>query len=215
MPLLTWRGEEGLRAELSAVTFLTAVAKTAAALADWEVPPGATVRLDLPLHWQLPVWLGACDLSGATVVTEGPADVVAGTDADRLRVAEAPWPVLVSTHPLGLPGPPAPAPLFDHARDAMGQPDTYLEMPAPDSTWVTPAGTWQRSDIVAAARRSAAGDNLTSAGRLLVSRQAPIPARWLGVWAEPLVTGGSAVLCDTDDCDQVAVAEHVTAFQEP
>ena len=46
MPLLTWRGEEGLRAELSAVTFLTAVAKTAAALADWEVPPGATVRLD-------------------------------------------------------------------------------------------------------------------------------------------------------------------------
>lgn len=211
LPLITWCGDGGLRAELSAVTFLTAVAKTAAALAEWDVPAGATVRLDLPLHWQLPVWLGACDLAGMTVVAEGPAEVVAGTDGDRLHAEDARWPVLVSVDPLGLPGAPPAARILDHARDAMGQPDAYLDVPAADSTWVTAHGTWHRVDIVSEARRSATEMGLDPGGRALVSRATPVPARWTGVWALPLMARAAVVLCDTPDCASVAASEAVTA----
>ncbi len=210
-PLVTWCGDDGLRAELSSVTFLTAVAKTAAVLTEWDVPAGSTVRLDLPLHWQLPVWLAACDLAGMTVVAEGPAEVVAGTDAPLLLAEDPAWPVLVSADPLGLPGTPPAAPLLDHARDAMGQPDAYLEMPAADSTWVTVTGTWHRRDIVAEARRSADRTGLGPGGRLLVSRETPVPTRWTGVWALPLVADAAVVLCDTLDCRSVAATEGVTA----
>ena len=211
LPLVTWRGDGGLRAELSAVTFLTAVAKTAAALTEWDVPPGTSVRLDLPLHWQLPVWLGACDLAGMTVVAEGPAEVVAGTDEQLLLDEGPPWPVLVSADPLGRPGAPPAAQVFDHARDAMGQPDAYLEVPAADSAWVTAQGTWNRVDIVAAAHRSASEMGLHPGGRVLVSRETPVPARWTGVWALPLVARAAVVLCDTQDCASVAGSEGVTA----
>ena len=121
-PLITWYGPDGVRTELSAVTFATAVAKTAGALvAEWDVEPGAGVRLELPLHWQLPVWLAACDLAGLVVVfDDSPIDVVV-TDSETATEVTAPAQhVITSTTTFGLPGPALPAPLLDHARDAMG-----------------------------------------------------------------------------------------------
>ncbi len=213
-PAVTWYGADGQRAELSATSLLTAVAKTAAVLVDeWEVPAGARVRLDLPLHWQLPVWLAACDLAGMTVTDSAAADVVVGMTPDPPGDAE--FPVLVAGGAFGLPGPPPPAPLLDHARDAMGQPDAFLGVPAPDSAWDLGARRWDRPDIAGAARSLAADLGLHPGGRLLVPTGIGAPTLWLAVWATPLLVGAAAVLCETSDTAAVAAAEHVTARVEP
>lgn len=151
--LITWYGPDGARTELSTVTFATAVAKTAGALvAEWDVERGAGVRLELPPHWQLPVWLAACDLAGLVVVfDDSPCDVVI-TDSIPATAAAAPTQtVITSTTTFGLPGAALPAPLLDHARDAMGQPDVYLSPPG-EGAWRVAGQLWDVADIADRAR---------------------------------------------------------------
>ncbi len=207
-PLITWYGPDGARTELSTVTFATAVAKTAGALvAEWDVEPGAGVRLELPLHWQLPVWLAACDLAGLVVVfDDSPCDVVI-TDSIPATAAAAPTQtVITSTTTFGLPGAALPAPLLDHARDAMGQPDVYLSPPG-EGAWRVAGQLWDVADIADRAR------NLTGTAepgpyRLLVTPQAGGVQRALAVWPAPLVSGSSVVLCASGDPDAIGAAEH-------
>ena len=208
-PLITWYGPDGVRTELSAVTFATAVAKTAGALvAEWDVEPGAGVRLELPLHWQLPVWLAACDLAGLVVVfDDSPIDVVV-TDSETATEVTAPTQhVITSTTTFGLPGPALPAPLLDHARDAMGQPDVYLAPPA-EGAWRVAGQLWDVADIADRARALTAAPGGGPHERLLVTPHADGVRRALAVWPAPLVSGSSVVLCAAGDPDAIGAAEH-------
>lgn len=212
-PLITWYGPDSARTELSGVTFATAAAKTAGVLLDdWEVPAGATVRLQLPLHWQLPVWLAACDLAGLVVDwhPDRPCDVVVTDAADTALATNPPFPVVTATTAFGLPTPGLPAAVLDHARDAMGQPDVFGGGPG-DGAWLVGDDSWDGATIAAAATELAGEVRLTPRGRLLVHQTAATPRVGLAVWAAPVLLGAAVVLCPRGDSDRVAEAEHTTA----
>ncbi len=65
-PLVTHYSGPGARVELSVASVANAVAKAAGLLRDGVgVAPGAVVSIDLPRHWQLPVWTLAALSVGA------------------------------------------------------------------------------------------------------------------------------------------------------
>jgi uncharacterized protein (TIGR03089 family) len=67
-PLVTHYDGADSRIELSVASVANAVAKAASMLRDGlGLPPGAVVSIDLPRHWQLPVWVMAALSVGATV----------------------------------------------------------------------------------------------------------------------------------------------------
>ncbi len=210
-PFVTWYGPGG-RAELSAATFGNAVAKTAGLLVDeLEAAPGDSIRLDLGLHWQLSVWLAACDVAGLDVVAgaghEGDTDLVATTDRGCAASGEL---ILVSRSPLGLPQGPAPPGFVDHASAALGQPDVF---PGPASAgrlwdgqgWL--AGEQLEAECAALARDA----GLAAGGRLAVTRAGGRSA--LACYAVALLRPASLVLLAAPAAD--AAAEGVTAWWPP
>lgn len=203
-PFVTWYGTEGVRTELSGITFATSVAKTAGLLAgELETSPGDRIRLLLPLHWQLPVWVAAADLTGLTVLwDDGPVDVTVTSHAD---VPPSPATVVVSAAtPFGMPTQPVPAPLVDHFSAAMGQPDVYLGVPA-TGRWLADGRTYSDADLTSATQRLVAP---AGAGRhLLVPPRTSTREAALVAWLGPLLTGGSCVLVQAGDADRIAAAE--------
>lgn len=214
-PLVTWYGPDGARTELSTVTFLTATAKTASALREeWDIPVGTAIRLSLPLHWQLPVWLAACDLAGLDVdFGSGPVGAVVSDDAAVLRAFACDHAILTPTTAFGLPGAPPPDPILDHARDAMGQPDVYLGDPASGSWLVAPDTRWDDRDLVVQARREAEVGGVTAGDRALVTPGSDAVRTALAVWAVPLLTDSSVVLCPTELADRVSESERTTSHR--
>ena len=78
MPLVTFYDGADSRIELSVASVANAVAKAGSLLRDGlGLEPGAEVSVDLPRHWQLPVWVMAALSVGATVGRDlqGPVDV--------------------------------------------------------------------------------------------------------------------------------------------
>jgi uncharacterized protein (TIGR03089 family) len=205
-PFLTWYGV-GARVELSAATFGNAVAKTAGFLVDEaEAAPGDSIRLDLDRHWQLPVWVAACDAVGLDVL-EGPGGsptaLVATIHPDRQDDAER---ILVSATPFGLPGEPAGPGFLDHARLAPGQPDVFTGPAASGRLWHR--GQWlSGTALIAAAEAEADRAGLEPGGRLEVWPDHAQPA--LACFAVPLVRSASVVLVADPDAD--TTAERVTA----
>jgi uncharacterized protein (TIGR03089 family) len=113
-PLITaYDDATGERVELSAATLANWVAKTANLLQDeFDVGPGSTVAVALPVHWQtaavlLAVWSCGAAVLDTAAEDEGPiadADVVLAAQ-DRLEPVEqvATGDVLgLSLHPLGM-----------------------------------------------------------------------------------------------------------------
>lgn len=197
--MITWYGPEGRREELSAVTFATAVAKTAALLTDeWDLADDTTVRLDLPLHWQAAVWLAACDVAGLTVVWDGEAELVV-TDDPSAPAGR----VLVSTRPFGLPTG-APAAMLDHARDAMRQPDYLLSVPI-GGHWVVGTEQWDEAAI-----RHHAQDLIRTAGERPLVRGPLTVTTALGCWPLPLLVDGVVLIGADSAAAPVAEAEHTT-----
>lgn len=207
-PFVSWYGPGGTRAELSGVTFATSVAKAAGLVTDeLELEPRATIRLLLPLHWQLPVWTAAADLAGLTVLWEpGPtADVT--VCADVAEAPDAPLVVISAATPFGRPEQPVPAPFVDHFSAALGQPDVYLRVPA-EGQWLVADSAWSAEDILAAARDTAAP--LPAGARVLVPPgTAPLRAALASAFV-PLLTGGSAVLVQAGEAGHIAAVEHAT-----
>jgi uncharacterized protein (TIGR03089 family) len=112
-PLITaYDDATGERVELSATTFANWVAKTANLLQDeFDVGPGSTVAVALPVHWQtaavlMAVWSCGAAVLDTAVEDDGPiagADVVLAAQ-DRLEPVEqvATGDVIgLSLHPLG------------------------------------------------------------------------------------------------------------------
>jgi uncharacterized protein (TIGR03089 family) len=205
----------GERTELSVTSYANWVAKTAGLLADeLDLERGQAVRIDLPVHWLVPVLLGAAWTVGLVVTTSPDADlVVCGPDA--LDPAPRAGVVLASAlHPLGLRfDHPLPEGVVDLGAEVWSQPDAFAayDPPGPDdpaTEALTQAEVW---------RAAAAGSLLTDGGRLF-SEANPASPPELASFTEPLVRGGSLVLLAHGDparVEDLCRAERVTARYGP
>ena len=200
------------RVELSVASVANAVAKAAGLLRDeLGLAPGAQVSIDLPRHWQLPVWVLAAlsvgarcgrDLAGQVEVrVVGPdrlAELAAGADAgaDELLVS--------SCDSFGMPVPGGvPAGILDVGVEVRAHPDVFVAEPDAAERALLAVGAdlvaWR--DLLAARSGPATGsgtrlwvDEATSGTRLWVDEATP--GQWLlhASAIAPLLAGGSVVI---------------------
>ena len=232
-PLITFYDDAtGERVELSATTLANWVAKTANLLQDeFDVGPGSTVAIVLPVHWQTAAVLLAVWSCGATVLDTAAeddgslaaADVVLAAQ-DRLEAVEevAGGELLgLSLHPMGLGMTGYTGPARDFALEVRAAGDRFAPWTPPD-----PAATGLRAGgleltlggLAATARELAERLGLLAGDRLLVDEATAAetgPVAWL---LAPLAAGASLVLCRNPDSTGLAAraaAERVTATLGP
>jgi len=224
-PFLTWYDDRtGARIELSMASLANAIAKAAGLLRDeLDIEPGDCVHLDLPVHWQRAVWLGACwTVRAAAGIGVGP---VPGA---RAAVTHRPdW--ITAQSPGGAPEvcEVSLAPLWLPARD---QPDVFVpvteQQPDDPAIALSDGGRLTASEVMHRARDLAAGWGLEPGGRLLavdplatsVWPGAEDATGWLACLAVPLAVGGSVVLVSAEDRrlrDRRFADEHATAYAGP
>ena len=213
-PLVTYLGPGGERTELSVRTYENNVAKAANLLRDdADLQPGAAVSLQLPVHWQTSVWLGAAALLGAVAWLDGPADdpqvEVAVLAPDRIGDDRAPLTLATALHPLGMPfREPLPAGVLDAAVEVRAHGDRFTAYrPATgDDVWLRHAGrTLTQSEALAEAGRLAASIGAVPGSRVLVT--AALPEALLALLALPLAADVAVVLLADPAADAAAVAE--------
>ncbi|QVT80917.1 hypothetical protein ENKNEFLB_03318 [Nocardioides aquaticus] len=208
------------RVELSVTTYANWVAKAASLLCEeHDLERGDRVRVDLPVHWLGPVFLGAAWTAGLVVVLDGddPADaVVCGPDGlSRWAPHADDVPVLAcSLRPMGVRfAEPLPPGVHDVGLEVWGQPDAFtpLDPPGHHDVAVEVDGAEQtQGDLW---RAAAAGSHLTDGDRLLTETN-PASPPGLASFTEPLVLGGSVVLvarADAARMDATYAAERATA----
>jgi uncharacterized protein (TIGR03089 family) len=214
-PLVTFYDHAtGERTELSVATYANWVAKTASLLVEeHDLERGQSLRVDLPVHWLGPVFLGAAWTAGLTVVWDDEADAcVCGPEGlDRWAPYAGSRPVLATAlHPLGRPfDRPLPSGVHDYGSTVWGQPDAFapLDPPGPGDAAV---GTTTHEELW---RAAAAGSLLADGGRLY-SEQNPASPSGLSSFTEPLVRGGSVVLVarpDPQRAEATFAAERATS----
>ena len=229
-PLLTFYDDStGERVELSATTLDNWVAKTANLLQDeFDVVPGSTVAVALPVHWQaaavlLGVWsCGAAVLDGAPEDDGGlvGVDVVLAAQ-DRLAALEeedGDAELLgLSLHPLGAGMTGYAGQARDYALEVRTAGDRFVPYTSPD-----PAGTGliagglelTLGGLVDTATELAGRLGIGPDDRILVDAQVAAeagPVAWL---LAPLAAGASLVVCRYPFAERLpdrAAAERVTA----
>jgi len=209
-PLLTYYDDAtGERTELSATTLANWVAKTANLLQDeFDVGPGSTVALALPVHWQTAAVLLAVWSCGATVLEtaaedEGrldEADVVLAAQ-DRLAeldTEQVPDLLGLSLHPLGLGMVGYAGPARDFALEVRAQGDVFAPYTAPDPAspgLVVGELSLTLAGLVEAGRELADRLGLRPGDRVLVDEQTALEAGAVAWLLAPLSAGASLVLC--------------------
>jgi uncharacterized protein (TIGR03089 family) len=228
-PLVThYDDATGERVELSATTLANWVAKTANLLQDeFDVGPGSSVALALPVHWQSAAVLLAVWSCGAAVVdtaAEDPGrlddvDVVLAEQSRLASLEEEGVADLVglSLHPLGLGMTGYAGPARDFAVEVRVHGDffaPYAPADPADPGLVVGGLQLTLGGLAAAAGELAEKLGLRAGDRLLVDERTAEeagPVAWL---LAPLHAGASLVLCRNADparlADRVA-SEHVTA----
>ncbi|MCF6509412.1 TIGR03089 family protein [Blastococcus sp. MG754426] len=228
-PLLThYDDATGERIELSATTLANWVAKTANLLQDeFDVGPGSTVAVALPVHWQTAAVLLAVWSCGATVLdtaTEdddrvAEADVVLAAQ-DRLGPLEdagVPELVGLSLHPLGAGMTGYAGPARDFALEVRVQGDVFTpyQRPDPAAPGLRLGGlTLALGELTAAAAELAGRLGIAAGDRVLLDEATATeagPVAWL---LAPLAAGASLVLCRNPDpalLGRRAETERVTA----
>jgi uncharacterized protein (TIGR03089 family) len=166
-PLVTFYDDAtGERVELSVVTFVNWVSKTAGLLQDeLLLDRGARALVDLPVHWMGPVWLAALWSTGAAATDDhaavGDVDlVVCGPDQVATYAGGAVPVVALSLLPLaGRFRTPLPGGVVDFAEVVWGQPDVFVpaDPPEPDDlAWFDAEGPQTQRDLLTGA--AARGD---------------------------------------------------------
>jgi uncharacterized protein (TIGR03089 family) len=230
-PLLTaYDDATDERVELSATTFANWVAKTANLLQDeFDVGPGSTVALALPVHWQSAAVLLAVWSCGATVVDtalededeEGVtgADLVLATQ-DRLEALEDAGVeelLGLSLHPLGMGMTGYTGQARDFALEVRAHGDVFHPYAPPDPAapgLVVGGLELTLGGLAEAAAELAGRLGLVGGDRVLVDEQTADeagPVAWL---LAPLAVGASLVLCRHPWPERLAAraaAERVTA----
>jgi uncharacterized protein (TIGR03089 family) len=228
-PLVThYDDATGERVELSTTTLANWVAKTANLLQDeFDVGPGSTVAVTLPVHWQTAAVLLGVWSCGATVLDTAAEDDGRLGDADVLLAAQDRLPALeevggpelmgLSLDPLGMGMRGYVGPARDFALEVRGHGDVFFphERPDPAAPGLLLGGLQLTlGGLVATAGELATRLGLAAGDRVLVHEQTATesgPTAWL---LAPLVAGASLVLCRNADPDRLphrAAEERVTA----
>jgi len=228
-PLLThYDDTTGERVELSATTFANWVAKTANLLQDeFDVGPGSTVGVALPVHWQTAAVLLGIWSCGATVLDTAAEDdgALAGADvvlAEQERLAaleDAGIEELLglSLHPLGMGMAGYTGPARDFALEVRVHGDVFVPYETPDASspgLVVGGLELTLGGLVAAAAELAARLGIVAGDRVLVDEPTALeagPVAWL---LAPMSAGASIVLCRYPRLDGLAAraaTERVTA----
>ncbi len=216
------------RVELSATTLANWVAKTANLLQDeFDVGPGSSVAVALPVHWQTAaVLLGVWSCGAAVLDTAAEddgrldaADVVLAAQ-DRLGpLEEQDLPDLLglSLHPLGLGMAGYAGPARDFALEVRAHGDSFAPYVPPDpaSPGLVAGGLeLTLGGLVGAAEELAGRLGIATGDRVLVDDRTAAeagPVAWL---LAPLTAGASLVLCRHPDPAALrgrAESERVTA----
>lgn len=231
-PLLTsYDDATGDRVELSAATLANWVAKTANLLQDeFDIGPGSTVAVALPVHWQTAAVLLAAWSCGAAVLDTAVEDDdrLAGADlvlADRARLPAVedvlatggPELLGLSLHPLGLGMTGYAGAARDFALEVRAQGDFFSPWQPPDPAapgLVTGGLTLDLGGLVAAAGELATRLDIRPDDRVLVDATTAAeagPVAWL---LAPLAAGASTVLVSSpapEELPRRADTERVTA----
>jgi uncharacterized protein (TIGR03089 family) len=218
-PLITFYDDHtGERVELSVTTYGNWVAKAAALLVDeLDLEKGRRLRIDLPVHWLGPVFLGAAWTAGLVVTEDDEPDVVvcgpdtldrwAGRADDLVVLACALLPMGVR-HPDGVP-----RGVHDVGVEIWSQPDAF-------TAWDPPTGADAAHDL---GGRAVTHDELWSAaavghesadGDRLLSEANPASPPGIASFTEPLLRRGSLVLvarAERERLEATYVAERATA----
>lgn len=228
-PLLTYYDDAtDERVELSATTLANWVAKTANLLQEeFDVGPGSTVAVALPVHWQTAAVLLGTWSCGAAVVDTAAEDEgrLAGVDVvlaarDRLTpLDELGLPDLLglSLHPLGLGMVGYTGPARDFALEVRGHGDVFFPYRTPDPTapGLELGGlSLSLEGLTAAARELAERLGIRPGDRILVDERVATEAGPLAWLLAPLSAGASLVLCCHADPARLparATSERVTA----
>jgi uncharacterized protein (TIGR03089 family) len=208
-PLITFYDDVSAeRTELSATTLANWVAKTANLLQEeFDVGPGSTVAVSLPVHWQTAaVLLGAWSCGAAVLDTAGEdddrfaeADVVLAA-ADRLPpLEEQDLPELMglSLHPLGMGMAGYVGPARDYALEVRAHGDVFAPWQPPDPAGpglLLGNGELTLGGLAEAATELAGRLGITTGDRVLVDERTATeagPVAWL---LAPLAAGASLVL---------------------
>ena len=212
------------RVELSVASVANAVAKASSLLRDGlGLPPGAVVSIDLPRHWQLPVWVLAALSVGATVVrdTTGqtPTGSGAGGDVDVRIVgpqgleaiaagadAGADEVLVSACDAFGLPVPGGvPAGVIDLGVEVRAHPDQFSPEPV-----AAAAAALVVSGVRVPWTQVQSATNDQPGGRLWVDEDTEEPTLLHAVAVEPLLIRGSVVIGTGLD---PARATHVRALE--
>lgn len=195
----------GDRVELSAATLDNWVAKVANLLHfEYGVGAGDTVALDLPLHWQVPVFAFATWGLGASIVlgehSSGTADVVL-TTADGTAPEAAAQVLAVSLHPLGLPlGGDCPPWADDALASVRGQADSAsLVSPDPEAVVIEVPGRRLTAEQAMSLVRIPAG-----ASRVMVTGDPEDPTGLLDATVGPVLAPAGGVLATGGDPARLA-----------
>jgi uncharacterized protein (TIGR03089 family) len=209
------------RIELSVTSTANAVAKAASMLRDGlGLSPGAVVSIDLPRHWQLPVWVMAALSVGATVGRDLPTRALPAPIDARIvgpqglaAIAAGGDPVAdevlaCSCDAFGLPVPGGvPAGVIDVV-EVRAHPDQFSPDPQADRTAVLIVGgvpvPWADMDRAPGPQPGA---------RLWVDEDTAESILLHAVAVEPLLAGGSVVIgtgLDPQRAVQIRATEAVT-----
>jgi len=222
-PLVTYYDDTiGERTELSVTSWANWVAKHANLFRDeLDLDDDATVLVDLPAHWLVPVLLGGAWTAGLAVTTDPatPHDLVVTDVAGAARHGGGAAPVVAcSLHPFALPcSEPLPAGVADHGHLWPGQSDVVLAALPPtgdETAWRGPEG----EATMAALLEQAATYGEQVRDRLLTTRH-PATDRGVPDLLVPLL-GGSVVYVQgagssADLLEARAAQEAVTRVQHP
>lgn len=218
-PLVTFYDDEtGERVELSVTTYANWVAKAASLLVDeLDLERGDRMRIDLPTHWLVPVFLGAAWTAGLVVSEAEDPDVVVCGSATLDHWAErtdATTVLACALLPLGVRfAGPVPPGVHDVGAEIWGQPDAFIPWDPPTGddaahdlggTVTTQADLWD----------AAADGTLVTVGGRLLSEANPASPPGIATFCEPLVSGGSLILVTRAERERVEatyVAERATA----
>jgi uncharacterized protein (TIGR03089 family) len=232
-PLITYYDDATAeRIELSAATLANWVAKTANLLQDeFDVGPGSTVAVALPVHWQTAAVLLAVWSCGATVVDTATEDYGRLADVDVVLAAHDRLAALedavedtvdvellaLSLHPLGMGMTGYSGPARDFALEVRAHGDRFVpyEFPEPGAPGLR-IGALELTlgGLAEAARELGDRLGLTAGDRVLIDERTALeagPVAWL---LAPLAAGASLVLCRNPIEDVLvhrAATERVTA----
>jgi uncharacterized protein (TIGR03089 family) len=228
-PLIThYDDATGERVELSATTLANWVAKTANLLQDeFDVGPGSTVAVVLPVHWQTAAVLLAVWSCGAAVLDTAAEDDDRLTDADVVLAAAGRLEPLeeagveellgLSLHPLGMGMTGYTGPARDFALEVRVHGDHFspFSPPDPSAPGLLLGGVQLTlGGLVDTAAELASRLDVRAGDRVLVDEHTATeagPVAWL---LAPLLAGASLVLCRHPFAERLprrAADERVTA----